>query len=63
MNNVIFNDANYLIRKFNMDNIDIDYLKVNFIMYLFEGYYMNKYNKDRLYKEEYFWGGKTNEKK
>ncbi len=53
MNNVIFNDANYLIRKFNMDNIDICYLKVNFLMYLFEGYYMNKYNKERLYEGEY----------
>lgn len=54
MENNIFRDVNYLIGIFNKNNIDISYLKANFLMFIFEAYYMYKNDVDKLYDCEYY---------
>lgn len=52
-NNNIIQDAYYLISLFNNNNKTITQLQVQKLMYLFEAYYLNVKNVDRLYECEY----------
>lgn len=45
----IIKDAYYLISLFNKENIEIDNLKLQKLMYFFEAYYMYKKDVDSLY--------------
>ncbi len=54
MENNIFKDVSYIISVFNKNNIDISHLKANFLMFIFEAYYMYKYDVDRLYEDEFY---------
>lgn len=47
--NDIVNDAYYLINLFNKERIEITQIQVQKLMYLFEGYYMNVKNVNKLY--------------
>lgn len=51
-NNIIY-DAFYLINLFHKDGKEVTQLHVQKIMFLFEAYYMNKYNVERLYDCDY----------
>lgn len=51
-NNIIY-DAYYLIKLFNDEENPITQLQVQKLMFLFEAYYMNVKNVDKLYNCEY----------
>ena len=46
--------AKYLICKFNIENKNITQLKLQKLLYFIEAYYMAYYNKDALYKEDFY---------
>lgn len=46
--------AKYLICKFNNENKTITQLKLQKLLYFIEAYYMAYYDKDSLYKEEFY---------
>lgn len=51
--NNIVSDAYYLVDLFHEDKKDVTQLHVQKLMFLFEAYYMNKYNVDGLYECNY----------
>lgn len=50
----ILDVAKFLICKFNNDNRDITQLQLQKLLYFIEAYYMVKYDKSRLYNEEFY---------
>lgn len=53
LENDIIKDSYYLIKLFNDDEKSITPLHIQKLMYLFEGYYMNVKNTNRLYECDY----------
>ena len=53
MNNEIVKDSFYLIYLYNQKGIPITQLHIQKLMFLFEAYYMNKNNVDKVYDDDF----------